>query len=87
MKVADTLGHAQALVDTLGDTVPEMEGLSVGDKRGGTQALVDARADKVAELEAVTPGDTLGDAHLLNDLLGETWRHTGPCAGTGRHAG
>ena len=84
--VGDTLGNAQALVDTLADTVPEME-LSVGDTRGGAQALVDAMADTPAEVEAVTPGDTLGDAHALNDLLGDSWRHTGQCAGSGQHGG
>ena len=64
-----------------------MEEYSVGDTWGGAQALVNARAGKVAEVEAVTPGDTLGDAHALNDLLGDTWRHTGQCAGAGRHGG
>ena len=87
MKLGDTLGHAQALVDTLADTVPEMEWLSVGDTRGGAQALVEAMAVTLAEVEAVTPGDTLGDAYSLNDLLGERWRHTAQCAGSGQRAG
>ena len=85
--LGDTLDNAQALVDTLADTLPEMEEYTIFDKRGGAQPLVDARADQVAELKAVKPGNTLGDAHALNDLLGDTWRHTGQCAGTGRHAG
>ena len=85
--VGDTLGNKQALVETLADTVPEIEDKSVGDTMGEAQALVDAQADKVAELEAVKPGDTLGDVHALNDLLGVTWRHTEQCAVTGRHAG
>ena len=63
-----------------------MEELSVGDTWGCAEALRDAWADKVAEFEAVTPGDTLGDAHALNYLLGGSWRQTGQCAATGRHA-
>ena len=58
--LGDTLSNAQALVDTLSDTVPKMEELSVGDKHVGAQALVDARADALAEVEAVRRGDTLG---------------------------
>ena len=85
--IGDKLSNAQGLVDTLADTVPEMDGLSVGDKRGGAQALVDALAKTLTEVEALTTGDTLGDAQTLNGLLGDSWRHTGQCAGTGRHAG
>ena len=48
--LGDTLSNAQALVDTLSDTVPKMEQLSVADTRGGSQALVDARADTLAEV-------------------------------------
>ena len=51
------------------------------------QAPVDALADTLAEVEAVPPGDKLDDAHALNDLVGDTWRHTKQCAVTGRHAG
>ena len=53
-----------------------MDELSVGDTPGGAQALVDARAERQAEVEAVPPGDKLDDAHALNELLGDTWRHT-----------
>ena len=67
----DTLGNAQALVNTVAETVQESEKLSVGDTRGGAEALVDALADTLAEVEALTTGDTLGNAHALNDLLGE----------------
>ena len=81
------MSNALGLVDTLADTVPEMDGLSVGDKRGGAQALVDAMADTLPEMDAVTPGDALGDAYALNDLLGDRLRHTGLCAGSGQHAG
>ena len=84
--LGETLGNAQPLVDMLSDSVPEMEELSVGESWGCAEALRDAWADKVAEFKAVTPGDTLGDAHALNYLLGDTWRHTGQCAGTCRHA-
>ena len=64
-----------------------MEELSVGDTWGGAQALVDALADTLAEVEALTTGDTLDDIHVRNDLLGNTWRHIGQCAGTVREAG
>ena len=84
--VGDTLGNKQALVDTLADTVPEMEEFSVWDTRDGAKTLVSARADTLAEVEAVNPGDKLGDLHALNDLLGDSLRHIGQCAGTARHA-
>ena len=77
VKLSDTLDNAQAFVDMVGDTVQEMEELSVGATPGNAQGLVYAGADKVAELEAVTPGETLGEVHALNDLLGDTWRHIG----------
>ena len=75
--LSDTLDNAEALVDMLGDTVQEMEELSVGATPGNAQALGDARAAALAEVEAVRPGDTLGDAHAVNDPLGDSWRHTG----------
>ena len=83
----DTLGNAQALVDTLSDAILEMEGITVGDSQGGVQALVDEMADTLAEVEAVTPGDTLGDRYALNDLLGVSRRHMGRCGATGRGTG
>ena len=70
--VGDTLRNAEALVDTLAGTVPEMEEYSVFKKRVGPQALVDALEDTLTEVEALTTGDTLGDAHALNDLLGDS---------------
>ena len=85
--LGDILSNAQALVATLGDTVPEMEEKSLGDTVSGAQALVDARADTLEEVEALTPGDTLGDAHALKDLLCDSWRHTGQSPSSGRHAG
>ena len=63
-----------------------MEEQLVGDTPDFAQALVDARAATLAEVEAVAPGDKLDDAYGLNDLLGDTWRHTKQCAVTGRHA-
>ena len=87
MTVGDTLGNAEALVHNLGDTVPEMDLLSVGKTRGGAQELVDALGDTQAEVETVAPAHILGDAHALNDLLCASWRHTGQCAGSDRHAG
>ena len=53
----------------------------------GAQALVDALSDTRAEVEALSTGDILGDAQALKNLLGNTWRHTGECAGSGQHAG
>ena len=72
MTLGDTLSNAQALVDTLADTVPDMEEYSVFEKRVGPQALVDTMADTLVEVEAVTPGDSLGDAHALNDIVNDT---------------
>ena len=72
MTLGDTLGDARALVDTLTDTIQEMEEYSVFEKKVGTQAVVDAMADTLAEMEEVTLGDTLGDAHALNYLVGDT---------------
>ena len=85
--VGHTLGNAEALVDTLADTVLEIEELSKGKTRGGSQALVDALADTLAEVEAVPPCDKLDDALALNDLLCDSWRSTKQCAVTRRHAG
>ena len=87
MTVGDTLGNAKALVNTVAQTVQKMDELSVGDTRGGAQALVDALADTLTEVEALITDDTLGDAYALNDLLGCTYRHSGQCEGSGRHAG
>ena len=83
----DTLGNAQPLVDMLGDSVPEMEELSVGNTWGCAEALSDSWADNVAELQTVTPGDRLGDAHALNYRLVDSWRHTGQCGGTSLRLG
>ena len=66
----------------LADSVPAMEELSVGDKWGCVELLSDAWAENVAHLKAVTPGETLGDGHALNDLLRDSWRHTGECTGS-----
>ena len=60
--------------------------VTVGDALGNAQALVDTLADTVPEVKALKPGDTLYDAHTLNYLLGDSWRHIGQSAGTGRHA-
>ena len=54
MTLGYTLGNAQALLNTVAETVQEMEELLVGDTRGGAQALFDALADTLAEVEAVT---------------------------------
>ena len=83
----DTLGYAQALVNTLADMVPGMQDYSVFEKRVGPQALVDAMEDTLTEVEALTTGGTLGDSQGLNDLLGDTCRDIGQCAVTCRHAG
>ena len=72
LTVGDTLGNDKALVDTLADTVPEMDEKSLGETQVGAQALVYARADALAEVKAVRPGDPLGDAHALSDLVGDT---------------
>ena len=80
MTVGHTLGIAEALVDTLADTVLEIEELSKGKTRGGSQALVNALADTLAEVEAVTPAKTRGGRVVSR-------RHTGRCGGIGRRSG
>ena len=87
MTLGDTLSNTQALVDTVADTVPEMEEYSVFKKRVVPEALVEALADTLTEVEALTTGDTLGDSQGLNDLLGDTLRDIGQGAVTCRHAG
>ena len=61
--------------------------VTLDDTLGNAEALVDAMADTLPEVEAVTPGNTLGDAYALNDLLGDSWRHTGQCGSTGPQLG
>ena len=51
MTLGEKLGNAHILVDTLIDTVPEMEEKSLGDTPGGAEAFVDARAVTLGEVE------------------------------------
>ena len=55
---SDTLSDAKALVETLADTVSELEAKTTGVTRGDMQALVDTLADSIADVEAETQGDT-----------------------------
>ena len=87
MRVGDTLGNAQALGNTVAETVQEIKELLVGDTPGGAQALVDVRAHTEAEVDELPPGDKLDDGYGLTDLLGDVWRHTKQCTVTSRHAG
>ena len=74
----DTPGdvEAEALVDTLADTLAEVEAEALGDTLGDfeAEAPVDILADTLAELEAETLGVTLGDveAEALVDTLADT---------------
>ena len=62
----DTPGdvEAEALVDTLADTLAEVEAETLGVTLGDVEAeaLVDTLADTPAEVESETLGDALGDA-------------------------
>ena len=74
----DTPGdvEAEALVDTLADTLAEVEAEALGDTLGDfeAEAPVDILADTLAELEGETLGVTLGDveAEALVDTLVDT---------------
>ena len=87
MTGCDTLGYAQALVNTLADTIPEIQEQSVSDTWGSAQALVYALADTRGggadncrhtgrcagtERPAGSLGDTLGNAQALVDTLADT---------------
>ena len=71
---AETLGDtlsdvdAEALVDTLADSLIEVEVERLGDTLGDmdAEALVDTLADWLVEVEAETLGDTVGE--LLCDV-------------------
>ena len=73
--LSDTLGDvgAEALVDTLAETLKDSESGTVGDPLGEVEAetLVDTLAEKLAEVEGETLADTLGDeAVVLSTSVG-----------------
>ena len=53
-----TRGDAHALVDTLADTLAQVEAVTLGDIRGDAHALVDSLHETLAEVEAMKLGDT-----------------------------
>ena len=87
--IADTRDDAHALVDTLGDTLAEVE--TLGDTRDDSHALFDTLAYTLAEVRA--QGDTRRCACTARHWLhgsrgggGDTTRRKGRCARTGRHS-
>ena len=55
-RYGDTLSDAQALVETLADSVAEVEDETPGDTRGEAQPPVDKRVSSLAEVEEETLG-------------------------------
>ena len=93
---SDKRGDAHTLVETLANTLAEVEAVTLLDTWGDAQALVDTLADTLEAVEAVTLGDARSDAHALVDTLastlakgggGDTRQYTERCARTGRHSG
>ena len=52
--VGDTRSDPHSLVDTLSETLAEVEAVTLGDTRGDAHALVDTLADTLGEVEEVT---------------------------------
>ena len=68
--LGDTRGNAQALLDTLGDTLAEVEAETLGDTRAMRRH--DTVAASLPELEAETLGDTLSVPQALVKSLAHT---------------
>ena len=58
MTLGETVGNAQALFDTLADSLAEVEADTLGNTGGDAKALVDTLADTLAE----EVSETLGEA-------------------------
>ena len=72
---SDTLGDvdAEALVDTLAETLADSDSDTLGDTLGDVEAeaMVNTLADKLAEVKGETLADTLGDeAVVLSTSVG-----------------
>ena len=64
------------MVDTLTDSLAEMDAGTLGYKLIDAQALVDTLADSQEEVEAETLGDTLSDAQPMVDTLADLRKHS-----------
>ena len=62
--LGDPLSDAQALVDTVADSLPEVEGETLGDSLRDAQAMVDRLAESEAEVEA----EMLGTSRQADSL-------------------
>ena len=56
MTLGDTRGDSHALVDSLAETVGDVEAVTLDETWGGAHALVDTLVDTAAEVDSV--GDT-----------------------------
>ena len=69
---SDTLGDvgAEEVVDSLADTLAEVEDEIVGDTMGDveSEALLDTLANTVKVVESETLGERLGDKALVNTV-------------------
>ena len=86
LSVGDTRGRAQALVDSLADTVAEVQTVAPGDilrdahamndllcdRLGNAEALIDTLANTVLKMEELSVGDIRGGAQALVDALADT---------------
>ena len=72
--VGDTQSGEHAWGDTLADTLPVVEAVTLGDTWGKAHALVNtlSTSDTLPEVDAKTIGDTRGEAHALVDTLADT---------------
>ena len=61
--VGDTRGDALALVETLAETLAEMEAKTLGESKGNASALVNTVTETLAEVEAVR--DKRSDAYAM----------------------
>ena len=96
MTTSDKTGDAHTLVETLANTLTEVEAVTLLDTWGDAQALVDTLADTLEAVEAVTLGDARSDAHALVDTLtstlpkgggGDTRQYTERCTRSNGHYG
>ena len=61
----------KAVVETLADTLAEVDAVTLADTVGDALALVDTFAEPIEEVEAETLGDTRGDAEALVDTMAD----------------
>ena len=74
--LGDTLRDSQVLVETLADSLAEVEAKTLSDTLSDAKALVDTLDDSLAEVDAETLGDTLSDAQAMVDTLADLRKHS-----------